>query len=522
MTDSGPFNIIDRVIAWAAPEAGLRRLRARAALDMTTRVFDAAKSDRRTLNWNATGAAANTENWQALNILRFRARDLERNNPLASSAIQQFAGMVVGTGITPRPVHPLKTMRKRALEAWTRFADSCDPEGQHDFYGLSRLAVSTMFRDGEVLQTWLPDGNKPNSFIRLMEADHLDMGRFALQTSAGNRVVQGIEVDLIGRRKGYWLYPVHPGETGIIPARRVSQLVPAGDVDHMFHALRIGQQRGVSWLAPAMLRMRGLDDINEAMIWRKRMESCIGLVLSSPEVQGGTPVIGKQKLNANGDPALPPDTLEQFSPGMVFRGGPGESVQAFTPSADPGAVDFIRTQLYSICAVTGLPYHVITGDASQANYSSLRAATLAGYVILDMVQNLVVIPRQCKPAWRRVMQREALLTGDDRFLDVSSQWGVPVRPWVDPAKDIASKIAEIRAGLTSMPDALNERGLDAQQQIETIAAFLKECDANGVVLDTDSRRAAAGGAAMAAADPVAKDPASDPAAVADPAAKEAK
>lgn len=488
-------SFLDRALLAVAPLAGLRRLHARAAAYDLLRAYDGASRDRRLGNWRASYSGPNSENDGAIELLRARARDLDRNNKIVAAARLQFAGTTVGTGINPRAVGvSSKRLRQAANDAWARFADTCDPEGQQDFHGLMSLTAGSMFRDGEALHLWLksPKDGAPNSQIRVLEADHLDETR-SLVGVAADRTRAGVEFDDWGRRVAYWLWPVHPGETDVVRVPGESRRIDAANVDHYYHVVRPGQVRGVSWLAPSIVSLRGLDDVNEAIIWRKRMEACIGVVVRSPEAQGGIPVVGKQEAK-NGR------VEETFRPGMTFRAGPGEDVSAFQPSTSGDTIDFIRSQLYAFCATTGQPYHAITGDVSQANYSSLRAANLAGNVVIDCVQWIVYAPR-VKAAWRRVMAREADMTGDERFRSVRCELAMPVRPWVDPLKEITAKIMEIRAGLQSQPDAIAERGGDWESYLREIDQFLQALDASQskIVLDTDPRKMNQAGALQGAA-----------------------
>ncbi|MBM3552173.1 MAG: phage portal protein [Alphaproteobacteria bacterium] len=494
-------SIFDRALLAVAPVSGLRRLHARAAAAEFMRAYDGASQDRRLSGWVTNGSSANSENYGAIDRLRYRARDLDRNNKLIASARAQFAGRVVGTGITPRAVDPRKSLRKIANDAWTRFVETCDPEGQQDYYGMQNLVAGTMFRDGEILRLWTKDDDgKPNGKIILREADYLDANRDSYAKSAkdGKIVLQGVEFNKNGARTGYWLYPVHPGELiGVAPnrlMRGVSSYVDAIDVDHIYQVLRPGQIRGVSWLAPSITAMRGLDDVNEAIIWRKRIEACIGLVIRTPEAQGAAPIVGQQKIDAKGR------IEEALAPGKLLRTGPGEDVTPFQPSTSGDTLDFIRSQLFAFSASIGVPYFAVTGDPSQANYSSQRAAIVSGNVLIDVVQWLVFAPHE-RRAWRRVMMREALLRGDERIASVGCELAMPVRPWVDPLKEIMAKVMEIRAGLQSQPDALAERGQNWEAVLAEIDAFLAAIDAttSKVVLDTDARRIDHAGALQALA-----------------------
>ena len=78
------LNIVDKVVAFFDPAAGIRRSRARAALNPKAS-YDGAKDGRRTAGWTTTGASANAETSGGLVALRDRARDLVRNNPLSAS-----------------------------------------------------------------------------------------------------------------------------------------------------------------------------------------------------------------------------------------------------------------------------------------------------------------------------------------------------------------------------------------------------------------------------------------------------
>jgi lambda family phage portal protein len=498
-------SFFDRALLALAPQTGLRRLQAKAAAAELLRYFDGASRDRRLSGWRTPSSGPNAENEVSLKILRDRARDLARNNKTVAAAALQFQGQTVGTGINPRATDTRKTMNRKANDAWARFVDTCDPAGQLDFHGILSATARALFIDGECLHKWLPVNNRPFAQIRLLEADHIDESKSNFSASQTARLVQGIEFDDDGRRLNYWLFPNHPGEslTSLRPSL-VSTAVPSNLVDHYFFMARPDQFRGISWLAPSIMSLRGMDDVVEATIWRKRIEACIGLVVRSPETHGAAPLVGSQKADDRGR------IEETLAPGKILRFGPGEEATAFEPSTGGDTVDFMRSQLYAFCATTGIPYHAVTGDVSQANYSSLRAATLAGNVLIDLVQWLVLAPR-VKAAWRRVMEAEAIATNTPGLRNVPCALSMPVRPWVDPQNDITAKILEIRAGLQSMPDAIAERGLNWDDQLAELEAFAKDVDQRGLTLDVDPRKVNRNGAQQGAK-PALLDAPGDPAA----------
>ena len=501
-------SVLDRLIGVFSPSAELQRLRARAALEMEARAYDAAGVGRRASGWRAPSSSGRAESEAALRTLRARCRDLARNNPLAASLSRQFAGRVVGTGITLRPKHRVKLVQQRANDAWKRFTENCDPEGLHDWNGIADLAVRSMFEGGETLLRWDMDA-RGGMTVQLLEGDHLDETKDTKLFGGRNETDYRAGIEFSGqRRAAYWLFPEHPGDSA--RPQLTSQRVEARYIDHLFERMRPGQMRGLPWLTPAALRLKNFDQIHEAIEMRKRLEACIGIAIETME-SGAAPALGVQKKDDAGK------TLETMSPGMVVRTGPGEKIQTINPASSGDVVEYMRGHLHAFCAMVGVPYHAATGDVSQANYSSQRAAILAGNILIDQTQWLTVVPRIMTPAARRVMQAEALRVGDPRLLDVECEWSTPVRPWVDPVKEVMAKVIEIRAGLQSMPDALAERGLEWTSHLVEVADFLKAVDEQQLTFDTDGRQvtktgAAANVAAMAdaAGKQIAADAASDP------------
>ena len=287
------MNILDRVVAAISPEMGLLRVRARGAMDVLRREYDGAKTGRRTDGWITAGNDANAEIAVASTRLRNRARDLVRNNPFAAKAVVTYASSMVGSGIRPRPKADSKNLDAKVTSLWEEFSNQCDTDGCTNFYGLQTLMVRSMVESGECLLHMI---NRPTSFglavplqLRVLEADHLDVSRDR-SLPGGGFIQQGIEFDASGSRVAYWLYPQHPGSSNIT-TKTVSVRIPASDIIHLFDRRRPGQNRGVTWFAPALLRMRDLDDYDEAELMRKKIEACfVGFVINADPNQSLTQV----------------------------------------------------------------------------------------------------------------------------------------------------------------------------------------------------------------------------------------
>src|SRR5574343_915251 len=93
------MNALDRLIAWFSPERGYRRSMYRDAFE---RNYDASRTDRRNENWVPVSATAEATDAGHRDLIRTRARDLERNNDILESALLALDRNVIGSGFVPQ------------------------------------------------------------------------------------------------------------------------------------------------------------------------------------------------------------------------------------------------------------------------------------------------------------------------------------------------------------------------------------------------------------------------------------
>ena len=85
--------LISRVLGWVNPRWALRRELSRQAL---RQFYGAAKTGRATDGWTTVSAGAETTNRGSRDIIRARARDLERNSDVMGGLIHPMVSNVVG------------------------------------------------------------------------------------------------------------------------------------------------------------------------------------------------------------------------------------------------------------------------------------------------------------------------------------------------------------------------------------------------------------------------------------------
>ncbi len=477
------MNWLDRAIGAVAPGAALRRARQRQMLGLVQRAYEGARSGRRTDGWVTAGTGANAEIGPAISRLRDRSRDLVRNNPYATKAVHALVSNMVGTGIVPRARADQQEVARAADQLWQRFVERCDADGLTDFAGLQALIVRTMAESGEVLVR-LRDRRAEDDLpvplqLQVLEPDHLDTSKTA-DLADGGFVLQGIEFDGLGRRRAYWLFANHPGDgRGAL----VSRPVPARQILHLYERLRPGQVRGVPWFAPIILKLRDLDDYDDAELMRKKIEACFAAFVTGAE---DDETLGKTEARSSGE------RVESFEPGMIEYLEPGKDVKFATPSSGGGYAEYMRLQLHAVAAGVGLTYELLTGDLSQVNYSSIRAGLIEFRRRMEALQWQLLVPGLCQPVWRRfVAMGQAAGTLPEGI--ITAEWTAPRFEAVDPLKDIQADILAVRAGVMTLKEAIARQGYDPAQVLTEIAATNAELDAAGIVLDTDPRRATRNG-----------------------------
>lgn len=483
---------IDTAIGWLSPSAELKRLRAR-ALITELRAYEGAKLGRRTDGWTAGGSSANSETLPSLARLRSRSRDLVRNDPHAVKALSELVSGVFGTGIRP-------AWSAGTRAAWRRWSEEeCDADGQLDFHGLQRLIGNCFFESGEVLvrlRVRRPeDGLTVPLQLQVLEPDYLDDTRTGIFD--GNVTIGGVAFDRLGRRLGYWLYPEHPGELVSLPRALQSRFVPASEIIHLYSKDRPGQVRGVPQCAPVILKHRDFGDYREALLMRKKIEACFAVFVRTDDDSASVGVL------KDGASAAAPKS-ERLAPGMIRYLKGAEEVSFANPTPSAGEGEFSSGMLHTMAAGWRLTYERMTGDFSQVNYSSARAAENLFRDYVEQVQWLTVIPMLMRPIAARwaITARIAgvIRDGDERPID----WTTPRLRYVDPAKEIKADKEAILGGLKSWRESLRERGYEPDQVLAELTEERRALAAAGLLVDTNYADVIAGKAGTT-------DPAEDPA-----------
>lgn len=467
--------------------------------------YDAAKRTRSRYDWSRSSAGPNAEVGAAGMALRARTRDVAKNNPYASRAINVMARAIVGTGILARAVdddgrRTSARWQRQANAAWKAWCKRgvADMEGQHTLNALTLTIAMAWLRDGEIFvrRVWDLTASPPVR-IQLLEADMLDESR-THQLVGGARVIQGIELDARGRRAAYWFRTSHPGETALGLPSYESVRVQASDVIHLFLPLRAGQLRGLPFLTPALVTIYDLGKYEGDELVRKRTETLVTAFLTPPAIESAYPSL--QRDEEGNELGLVPSALSasddmvgDMQPGAIIRLENGADVRFNSPVISGNYDAYKASMLRGIAVAMDMAYPDLSGDLTGVNWTSYRVGANQHVAAVSGMQWLHFVPVMMDTLWDWCQEAAFLASMSSRPV-VAVAWTPPVRASHDPEKEALANILLERAGYKLHDDIVSEYGNDPAEFLEAKKAEKKAYDDAEITLDTQPHKMAFRGA----------------------------
>lgn len=448
------------------------------------RRYEGASKAKRLSRWHTPSTSADSANEMSFNTLRDRARDLRRNNPYAANGIRVLSNEIVGTGILTqfrKGKEVVSTLEKQ----WKDWAETTqiDFDGVHDIYGLQTLITEAIVESGEVLvRKFYDTGNIFPLQYQVLESDFIDTTKNETLPSGGF-ILQGIEFDSRGKKIAYHLFKNHPGNLNAVKYfTNETVRVPVSEIYHIYRMDRPGQTRGISWLAPVIVRLKDLDDYEDAQLMRQKIAACFAAfvkdISSDPYID---------------NPDCDPEDLEgsveagsKIEPGTIETLPAGKDVTFANPPQLTSHEAVLSAYLHGIAAGLGITYEALTGVLKEVNFSSARMGWL------QMAKNV--------KSWREkliILRLMAPIAND--FLNVLKIKGEPVeaisvihvppkQEMIDPTKEIPAKGEAIRLGLMTLTEAILEQGKDPVEHFIQYAADMENLDSKKIDLESDFRK----------------------------------
>lgn len=497
------MNILDSVISAISPITAERRALARARIKvLTRRSYDGAGKGRILQGWQSSMAGPNMVIEGALPMLRARSRDMLRNMPTARKAVEDYLSYTIGKGIRPQPKTSDDQLNNEIEAVWREWVEVADADGCGTYYGLQAAVFRSIFEGGDAIIRLRPrrpsDGLPVPLQLDALEGDYIDEG-YNEDRANGVRIRMGVEIGPRGNVQAYHVFREHPGERHGMRGAAARVRVPVEQAMHVFYRERLKQRRGVPWLAASMMKARQLDDYEISELERKKIEAAVAAVVLGPSADIG---------EAPGSAALAPvmmdsddNPIEKIAPGMIAYANGAGSIEFNKPAPASGYAEYKTAQMQTIAAGALMPYEIMSGDLSRANYSSLRAGILTWRKIVERLQQHVVIDMFCKPTYRRFIDMAAGTGRLPRFKRrpelarelYHAEWTAPRFPAVDPLKEAQADLIETRAGTKSLTRVAKERGDDLADLLEEIRTERQMAKSMGIILDSDPAKVSRSG-----------------------------
>lgn len=458
---------------------------------MQTRNYAAASKGRLFADFIGSNRSADSEIRWALNELRNRSRDLERNNEYFRRYLHLLRTNVVGNNgfrLQVKAVNPDNSMDVSGSQiienAWSEFSRLGGPtvDGRMSMIDLTMHVIAGMARDGEVFMRIVKSRSLRHGIaVQIIEPDRVDE-EMNERYRNGNDVRMGVELDEYKRPVAYHVLLNHPGDydyTTIAKGTKRAR-IPAGEIMHIYKPERAAQTRGVPWSAAAISALKMLHGYREAELVAARTGAAKMGFFTSPagddfmadgyEGEGGT---GAPIYDAEAG------TFHQLPAGVDFK--------AFDPTHPTSAyADFEKAILRGIASGLGVSYTALANDLEGTSYSSIRQGALEERDFYRTLQSFMV-EHFLDPLYRvwldHVTQFAVIsINGPGKYEKFSRNFTFRPRgfQWVDPLKEINAAVVGLQNGILSHSDIAANYGRDAEETFAQIQRDKQSADQFGL------------------------------------------
>lgn len=503
------MNLLDKAISSVAPQWGLKRAGARQRLqilDSGYGNYGASHGKKSMLGWLYGGGSHKEDIEDHLPTLRQRSRDLYMGVPLATGAVKTCRTNVVGAGlklksqidfdflgISEDDARQLERKIEREFSLW---ADStaCDIERLDNFCELQQLAFLNWLMSGDVL-VMLPTTKRPEMpydlRIRLIEADRLSNpdGEF------NPKITAGVEVNDAGEVTAYHISTHHPlswecTERTWTRVEAYGAKTGRRNVLHVMNRERIGQRRGVPFLAPVIEALKQLGRYTDAELVAAVVSGLFAVFIQkdddSDDAPIGAVVPEEQQVDSDDDNSI------ELAPGVVIDLNKGEKANPVTPGRPNSNFDpFVVSICRQIGAALEIPYEILL-KCFNSSFTASRGALLEFWKMVKMYRTWLSNDF-CQPIFEEFLY-EAVAKGRINapgFLSnplvrrayCGAEWNGPAQGLLNPVQEVDAAAKRVENCFsTGEREAAEMNGSDfyrnAQQRKQEIK-MLKEVTSDG-------------------------------------------
>lgn len=477
------LNVFDKVIGAISPKAGAARAAWRMQYEAYRGNYDASDSGRLQSQWKTQNASAEMTDRYERDVVRARARDLERNSDVMNSVLKSFKRNVVGSGLQVRVATGDQEIDQAIERAWEKWCKriNCDVTGTQSFGQIVRMCIQRKVTDGGILilKRYTNQGFLPLQ-LQVLEVDELDTTQIRPQKEE-NKVVGGIEYNSWNRPEGYWIrqYSID-GYTLNNPV-----YIPAKDVVFYYAKRRPSQIREVSDLSPVLTRIKDMNEFMSAVTIKEKISACLAVFIKRAIPSGG---VGRGRTISGENTSY---EGKRIVPGMIMEMNAGDEAQMLNPAGQGSdATSFIKSQQRMISSGSGLSYEATSRDMSETNYASARQSMIEDDLTYDEEKELLIetflneiYETFIISCWLKgIIAPSDFWKNKDRYMQ--HEWVIKPKRWIDPYKEANANAVALKTGQKTFQQICAENGRDWRKVIDEMAEAREYAEEKGVNLDS--------------------------------------
>ena len=417
------------------------------------------------IKWNAQSKSPHEDISENLEVLRERSRDLySGGGPLGRGAIDRITLNALGAGLklNVRIDPSALSMSEQQAAQWASqteamfdyWASSKSAHSGHElnFYELQVLALKSILLDGDVLVLL---EYAPNLSIRLIESE-----RIMTPPNRDNRLIdEGVELDERGDVIAYHVANRNPNAelTGQKYLDWV-RLEAGKGIMHLFQRERIGQHRGVPFLAPVIVQLKQLSRYTEAELMAAVVSGMYSVFFEHPVKGDG--MIGQDDY-ASEQGYGETSGLEGLSTEMMYGsvidlpdGVKASSLSPGRPNQNFG--QFIESLAHQIGGTLGIPEELLFLHFT-ASYSASRGALLEAWKVFKYWR-VWFSENFCQPIYEAWLEEEIMRGRIEAPLYLKDDYHAHLyswASWVGPSQGQLNPVQEVQAAVMKIENNLS-------------------------------------------------------------------
>ncbi|MBQ2617753.1 MAG: phage portal protein [Synergistaceae bacterium] len=426
------------------------------------------------IKWITSSKSPHEDISENLELLRERSRDLYAGGSgLGRGAVERVVLNALGPGLRLNVrIDPTRLGMTEgeagefASEVEARFdywasSREADYSRELTFYELQVLALRSILLDGECLMLMPTRGRR--LCVQLLESERLCS---PLGYAGVNVLDEGVEVDVLtGSPIAYWVTNRNPNSEYLRQPRieytRIPAFLPDGtrNVYHLFPRERIGQHRGVPFLAPVIEQLKQLGRYTDAELMAAVVSGVFAIFFEHEPREDG--VYGEEDYASDSgvgeDPLAGYPNMQEMTGTMMDlpEGVKATSLSPGRPNQNFG--QFVEALVNQVGGALGIPSELLL-QRFTSSYSASRGALLEAWKVFKYWRKWFA-DNFCQSVYEAWFSQEveggriaAPKYGLDDYhgkLYTWCEWIGPSQGQLDPVKEVNAAVNRIEHNLST-------------------------------------------------------------------------